>query len=439
MSHYSERLSSDEIRLMRLLPGDENSFIHCELRTEKQAHAAGNYRALSYVWGIKGEQFVIYCNNQPMDVGANLHETLKHLRKCGGDNLFWIDAICINQMDQLEKAVQVRKMKSVYADAKAVIAYLGEFKPEDRHGVDLLILILDVLSANYPDFISGSYMENIPIINEIDFKGADLLPGFGDSQWEHLTRIIIKAYFSRVWIIQEMICGKEVTFYLGDQSFTRQDLLGFIYAIQRFQPIRTGLQLALGRLQQAEPRASLETFHHFVNLRILYLEHLTNHQSVLATLWIAKSARAGLPIDKIFAILGLVSSSTSDIIDYTKSEEEVHIQLAKFCIEGAPNLGPRLLSFVDAGNHSNALPSWVPDWTTPGYRPIPFHMAAQPALGDAIERSVRNGIATWHIRDSNVSSRLSLAKLDLPRHDQSSHLTKTLIEIRSTRSDLRLR
>lgn len=46
--------------------------------------------------------------------------------KLQGWNYFWIDAICINQKDKMEKSKQVRLMESIYRSANRVIVWLGE-------------------------------------------------------------------------------------------------------------------------------------------------------------------------------------------------------------------------------------------------------------------------------------------------------------------------
>lgn len=40
--------------------------------------------------------------------------------------MFWIDAICINQEDNDEKAIHTRKMNIVYRSAKLVFVWLGK-------------------------------------------------------------------------------------------------------------------------------------------------------------------------------------------------------------------------------------------------------------------------------------------------------------------------
>jgi hypothetical protein len=42
------------------------------------------------------------------------------------NGMFWIDAICINQQDDDERAIHTRKMNIVYRSAKLVFVWLGK-------------------------------------------------------------------------------------------------------------------------------------------------------------------------------------------------------------------------------------------------------------------------------------------------------------------------
>jgi hypothetical protein len=58
-------------------------------------------------------------------ITKNLLEGLSQLQECGEQGWLWIDAICINQEDEEEKAIQIRMMSAIYAEASMVIVWLG--------------------------------------------------------------------------------------------------------------------------------------------------------------------------------------------------------------------------------------------------------------------------------------------------------------------------
>ncbi|RSL56197.1 hypothetical protein CEP54_008927 [Fusarium duplospermum] len=77
------------------------------------------FTALSYVWG-KASGKSINCNGYEVKVTDSCFEALSSLREALGNFTIWVDAICINQMDDDEKTTQILLMDEVYTWAEAV-------------------------------------------------------------------------------------------------------------------------------------------------------------------------------------------------------------------------------------------------------------------------------------------------------------------------------
>jgi len=73
------------------------------------------YEALSYCWGDKSDPATIKLQDRPFEVGKNLYRALIRLRREQEARTLWIDAICINQKDILERAQQVELMGELYS------------------------------------------------------------------------------------------------------------------------------------------------------------------------------------------------------------------------------------------------------------------------------------------------------------------------------------
>jgi hypothetical protein len=60
-------------------------------------------------------------------IRPNLHEALRQLRRASQDKylFIWVDALCINQNDEVEKQEQVLKMAQIYRNAASVCIWLG--------------------------------------------------------------------------------------------------------------------------------------------------------------------------------------------------------------------------------------------------------------------------------------------------------------------------
>ena len=104
--------SSCQIRLVHIQPGVWDDPILCELETVS-LDSSPVYQTLSYFWGDPKDSKPILLEDCVFDVTSNLYDALRRLRRTNSIRVIWIDAICINQMDNDEKAQQVMLMKSI--------------------------------------------------------------------------------------------------------------------------------------------------------------------------------------------------------------------------------------------------------------------------------------------------------------------------------------
>jgi hypothetical protein len=137
------------IRLIRLLPGNDLDEIWCSLET---ASLDARYEALSYVWGKEEPHTPILCNGTQIGVTHNLKIALNGLRLPDRERTLWVDAICINQKDEAEKAQQLTMMREIYKAAERTVAYLGETSTFTR----LSFRVLYQLRNLYQDVMHGA-------------------------------------------------------------------------------------------------------------------------------------------------------------------------------------------------------------------------------------------------------------------------------------------
>ncbi|PMD20744.1 HET-domain-containing protein [Hyaloscypha hepaticicola] len=132
--HHSRlSLGPDSIRLLRLKPCKTQSTakIHCELfdyNLQDPSQRTHLYDALSYVWGNPEVTRPIYIGQleRELPVTTNLYAALLHLRNSSLERIIWIDAICIDQKNDEEKAQQIQLMAKIYSQASRVLVWLGE-------------------------------------------------------------------------------------------------------------------------------------------------------------------------------------------------------------------------------------------------------------------------------------------------------------------------
>jgi len=147
-----------------------------------------NYDALSYTWGSEENSKEIICDGEPLRVTNNLLNALLALRHPGHEHRYlWIDAVCIDQQNNEEKAVQVRNMLLIYKKAARVVAWLGR---AHKNTADLLSL------ATCPD------------------TALTL-----DELYAAIEDLYRRPWFRRIWIQQEIFAARTLIFQWGPHQF----------------------------------------------------------------------------------------------------------------------------------------------------------------------------------------------------------------------------
>ncbi|KAK2613210.1 hypothetical protein N8I77_000137 [Diaporthe amygdali] len=206
-------LTTDAIRLTRLLKGDDGQPIRCEIFETFLHQVEGvPYEALSYVWGSEESVDKIWLDECPFQVTKNLYQALTHLRRPDEDRILWIDAICIDQSHNAERSHQVGQMRLVYQNAQRVIVWLGVSNEQ----IDCLfdwMACLDqrVLTMARPHTISSWQLQWELVVRhphkEVPYNVIR----------QALRDILRREWFSRIWVLQEgalaksamIICGRK--------------------------------------------------------------------------------------------------------------------------------------------------------------------------------------------------------------------------------------
>jgi Heterokaryon incompatibility protein (HET) len=146
--NYEVLPSPNAFRLLRIW--NKTTPIKCSLEPHDLTNHP-NYYALSYSWGLSEEERVpsitINVNSHPMKVTPILYKILLHLQASDQVIRLWVDALCINQCDAVDRARQVNIMANIYKNAKRVIEWVeNASKSTKSSSSDLLI------SKIYPAF-----------------------------------------------------------------------------------------------------------------------------------------------------------------------------------------------------------------------------------------------------------------------------------------------
>jgi ankyrin repeat protein len=214
-----EPLSLDraEFRLVRILPGEENDDLECELICvdfdipEEQIP----YDALSYVWGSSTTSNEIMVDGKTLPVTSNLYSALWHLRTEDEPRYMWIDAIAINQSNKEECGHQVQQMADIYKSAQNVVIWLGT---TTMWQVKVLMKTLKRVEEKSRQFACRSWAITdhrwrtlwSEALNELEKTASGLKDG--------LITLLSRAWWSRVWILQEVANARTATIMCGPYS-----------------------------------------------------------------------------------------------------------------------------------------------------------------------------------------------------------------------------
>ena len=198
-------LESYEVRLLTIL-SVEGIEVTCRLDTYPSWRAPA-YDALSYCWGEDEGTTLITCNGVELEIRKNLHKALQYLLKdrCPSYRPLWIDAICLNQDDDEEKAVQVPRMGEIYRAATRTVVWLGE----DVDDSGMALTFLEELTE-----------ETLGNIDSLLQEGTSSKETF-DYQLASLTKLLNQPWFYRLWVVQEVILSQRISMRCLDVTGVR--------------------------------------------------------------------------------------------------------------------------------------------------------------------------------------------------------------------------
>ncbi|OQO11897.1 hypothetical protein B0A48_03624 [Cryoendolithus antarcticus] len=210
---YQNLTSQNEFRLLKLLPGNRER-LDCELHHYTLGSGrCPQYRAVSYTWGNDpARQSLHLSGNVMIRVRKNLKAALRSIRDPISPCWLWIDAICINQTSDREKGHQVRLMADIYGNANVVLAWLQS--AGENTDVAKAFRFVQA-AANFDDTEHSVYNY---CQSKLNAHGQDL-----GADWRSVLKLCRLRYWSRKWIIQELVLARTVVLQLGTSPLPMAD------------------------------------------------------------------------------------------------------------------------------------------------------------------------------------------------------------------------
>jgi hypothetical protein len=438
---YGDRLEAGTARILILQAGSPSDEIECELRqrnllTQVSLDDGLAYEALSYVWGEPESGASITLCGSCFPVTDNLAEALRHLRLTDRERLLWVDAICINQYDEEEKEMQVRSMHKIYRLAQRVIAWLGVQDNASNQAFGLMSI--------------GQKLHRDPAAAAITLQ-----VGNEDRHQDNAVRKFMeRPYWSRAWIVQEMMVARSLVIQCGPE------MVPYAALEKLFPPGKP----AIAKVSSITSRSYMYQFYNSREQKIPRAN--SEHLSCKSFLDCFLDRKCHIRHDNIYAFLNLFGDDIRRKIRvrYGDQIHELVHGLARAMIESMQSLyiivirGRQKAPNASGDEWQLDMPSWCPYFATP-YNSCPIETQHKPSLfaekakvsfghdslrvkGFVIGRVCRKvsrlghrgdkPTDCWDQRDVDEEWKHYLRCLDLGLIDKREHLRTTLMSIEAT-------
>ncbi|KAL2068354.1 hypothetical protein VTL71DRAFT_16452 [Oculimacula yallundae] len=332
-----------------------------------------SYEAVSYVWGdpIFSDEIVLDHGSSRLAVTPNVDSLLRHLRKPVKARRLWIDAVCLNQSDNFEKAIQVGLMGEIYSQAMKVHVWLGD--QIERMGQiqtrrlqngdtanSRITALFRVLSATRA---SNSHMSLVGHLTPFVF--------LTENDMILLVQMFLQLpWFRRRWTIQEAALNHNTFVRYGHEKIPWGTMVDALLKLRAYYGSKLDNQ-AIDAIITATGIRSMSD-----NMLDLLLKH---HKAQCIDL--RDRIAALLSMATYNGLLRQISRETLQWIpDYTISWQDNYLS---FCISvmnmdggrGFRQILQHLQLFGHLAQSHESYPSWVPDWSCrriSRIRDIPF-------------------------------------------------------------------
>ncbi|KAI1387626.1 heterokaryon incompatibility protein-domain-containing protein [Hypoxylon trugodes] len=346
------------------------------------------YEALSYTWGSNHKlQHIIVEHARPalatdnqfysaedpetlrqitafkLAVTDNVVEALRYMRYQTRSRLLWIDSICIQQSDDVEKSQQVSFMPVIYRQAYRVVVWLGPEANGSNHAIQALQYIGNQSEV---DAHSASW---IPSPDAVEFEWADTtvkLP-YDEDTWKAVLALLRRRWFTRLWVVQEI--------HLANTRPGAIIQCGFDF--MEYVDLKRAICCLEHRILPSE--AVKQVVAHA--WRLLRLTRDGIFRLVLRTVMVGRDCED--PRDKVYGMLGLAPRQLASKIrpDYSATVMAADAFRTTVLAHARQVERLELFDLCSLLGRNIGGPSWVPDWTTSHRNGSPWFLGSQFATG----------------------------------------------------------
>ena len=307
---------------------------------------------------------LIICNGKRLRIGLNLYNALQKIPS-NKAQLWWIDAICIDQSNITERGEQVDLMAQIYANAEEVLVWLGKSSSFTRKAPRFL--------ASLPSFNVPEAQGTSEISSDLSAREEMLFDPFASlrkhmTKWIALLLITRRRWFRRAWVLQEAMLAKEISYRLGPYMISHQNLMNGMDWLEHLLVQQGPLSNPVAHSTMRNTLNSMHTLKTRGKFRSGPVWEVEDYIEAV------RGRESSNKRDIVFAGLSLVQrvetkeglDSVANLLkaDYTKSVAQIYQECAQYLLE--ERLGLRVLSLVESSDEywsaNRDFPSWVPDF-----------------------------------------------------------------------------
>ncbi|RDW91856.1 hypothetical protein BP5796_01250 [Coleophoma crateriformis] len=374
-THLSLDDPTQQIRLVSLdCTASDDEPISCSIH-HIDTNAEVSYAALSYAWGEPAPTSSIWLDGQPYRVTRSVRAALEVLRRQGREwdyttRLLWIDAICIDQSTYHERTQQVQIMSTIYQRAHHVFVWLGQYYERD----DNLELQRNIWGFSRVVPGTPAIMQAIfQLLNDLNVTCSSMFgidqyfqsprkPTLDYQCWAYLSILFRRPWFERLWVIQELAMARKTVVYCGDCMVEWRVLEHAARAISA--------HIAAKDISPIGQLPFIYNIYH-QNVTIPSLQGV-DRTNMLALIYRTRRSKAREPLDRLFAVKGLLQNAEIDIpnpdtdtlIDYSSPPEAAYREWAFKRMHRTKSLDVLTLCtdrYRQQDAKNNGWRSWVPD------------------------------------------------------------------------------
>ncbi len=239
---YHALETQSTFRLLRLHGGHGDRIVCSLVHHTLGSATCPSYRAVSYTWGRDTASYTIHMPGPSIvRIRENLRNALRSIRDERSDCWLWIDAICIKQRSNEERNHQIKLMAEIYSNANVVLVWLQSANEDADVGPAF-------------DFVRTAVAHDTTDRSVFNYVQAHFRTS--RSVWSSVKRLCQLRYWTRKWIIQELVMVRSVVLQTGDSQCSMLDIEKFCDQLQSHRNRHAYFDATAG--SSSETREALE-------------------------------------------------------------------------------------------------------------------------------------------------------------------------------------